>query len=67
MRKEHAELGDAEFQWRIVTPEGSTLAPTAFDLANRDLWLPGLRLEQRTVYGTSWVDADLYDGGNADV
>lgn len=65
MREELAKLDDAEFQWRIVAHDGRTLAPSAFDLANRDQWLPGVRLERRTVYGTPWVDADLHDGGNA--
>lgn len=65
MREKLAKLDDAEFQWRIVAPDGRTLAPSAFDLANRDQWLPGVRLERRTVYGTPWMDADLHDGGNA--
>lgn len=58
LRAERELLGAGEVQQRIVTPGGLIYPPSERDLANRDHWLPGVRLEQRTVYGTPWVDAD---------
>lgn len=59
LRTERSALGGAEHQWRIVTPNGPTYSFTQRDLDDRANWLPGVRLEQRTVYGTSWEPADL--------
>lgn len=57
-RAERAALGDAEHQWRIVTPSGPVHSFTQRDLDDRANWLPGVRLEQRTVYGTRWEPAE---------
>lgn len=51
-------LGDAEHQLRIVTPNGPTYSFTQRDLDDHANWLPGVRLEWRTVYGTPWEPAD---------
>lgn len=58
LRAERADLGDAEHQWRIVTPNGPVHSFTQRDLDDRANWLPGVRLERRTVYGTTWEPAD---------
>lgn len=58
LRAEHTALGRAEHQWRIVTPNGPTYSFTQRDLDDHANWLPGVRLEQRTVYGTPWEPAD---------
>lgn len=58
LRAEHTALGRAEHQWRIVTPNGPVHSFTQRDLDDHANWLPGVRLEQRTVYGTPWEPAD---------
>lgn len=58
LRAERAALGGAEHQWRIITPNGPTCSFTQRDLDDHANWLPGVRLEQRTVYGTQWEPAD---------
>lgn len=57
-RAERVGLGGAEHQLRIVTPSGPVHSFTQRDLDDRANWLPGVRLEQRTVYGTQWEPAD---------
>lgn len=59
LRAERDLLGAGEIQQRIVTPDGLIYPPSERDLALRDHWLPGVRLERRTVYGTPWEPADL--------
>ncbi len=58
LRAERELLGAGEVQHRIVTPGGLIYPPSERDLANRAHWLPGVRLEQRTIYGTPWEPAD---------
>lgn len=62
LRAERALLGPGEVQHRVVTPGGLIYPPSERDLAHRADWLPGVRLEQRMVYGTPWVDADQHAG-----
>lgn len=62
LRAERELLGAGEVQQRIVTFGGMICPPSERDLANRDHWLPGVRLERRTVYGTPWVDAGAKGG-----
>lgn len=59
LRTEHTALGRAEHQLRIVSPNGPIHSFTQRDLDDHANWLPGVRLEQRTVYGTPWEPADL--------
>jgi hypothetical protein len=56
-----AELGEAETQQRIVGVNGTSHPTTERDLENRDLWVPGVRLEERQVYATPWRDAKAAD------
>lgn len=58
LRAQCEPLGAGEVQQRIVTPGGLSHSPSERDLAMRDDWLPGVRLEQRTVYGTPWEPAE---------
>lgn len=58
LRTERELLGAGEVQQHIVTPGGLIYPPSERDLALRDHWLPGVRLERRTVYGTPWEPAD---------
>lgn len=58
LRAERELLGPAEVQQRVVTPGGLICPPSERDLAHRANWLPGVRLEQRTVYGTPWKPTD---------
>lgn len=64
LKAQLAALDDGETQQRVVIPGGLIYPPTERDLAMRAAWLPSVRLEQRTIYGTPWVDvaSDTDDG-----
>lgn len=66
LRTEREPLGAGEVQQRVVTPGGLIYPPSERDLDHRADWLPGVRLEQRTVYGTPWESADLRQAEAAD-
>jgi hypothetical protein len=61
-----AEIGKAETQQRIVGVNGTSHPATKFDLENRALWVPSVRLEERQVYAGPWREpADAAQNGRS--